>query len=253
MKSLNESVALSMDCDSLELVPYLPYILQDFHEMGSNAKSILKIINTLKPNRKIELLDLGCGKGAVTCFIAQNTNSICLGIDAVKEFIDYAIDYKNKNSISNCNFIVGDIRNVSNVGNKYDFIILGSVGPVFENYTIGMELLKPILKDDGYILLDDAYMENGKVHHITLSKEELFFQITNGGMQIEKEFKGKDICVEDEFDGQIEKIKERCNQLIKDNPEKESMFRNFIEKQEKEYGNLRYEITCSTLAIRKMK
>lgn len=242
-----------MDCDSLELVPYLPYILQDFHEMGSNPKSILKIINTLKQTGKIDVLDLGCGKGAVTCFIAQNRDSLCFGIDAVAEFIDYANNYKNKNSINNCDFIVGDIRNLVHLKDKYDFIILGSVGPVFEDYTIAMELLKPILKDDGYILLDDAYMENGKVHHITLSKEELFFQITNGGMQIEKEFKGKDICFEDEFDGQIEKIKERCNQLIKDNSEKESMFRKFIEKQEKEYGNLRYEITCSTLAIRKMK
>ena len=241
-----------MDCDSLELIPYLPYILQDFHEIGSHAKSLLNIINSLKPDRMIKVLDLGCGKGAVTCYIAENIDSTCLGIDAIPEFIDYANNYRDKRNISNCKFIVDDIRNLQCVENTYDFIIIGSVGPIFENYTIAMGSFKSILKDDGYILLDDGYMENGKKHPITLSKEELFFQIINAGMYIETEFKGNDICVEDEFEGQMDNIKLRCNQLINNYPEKENLFRKFIEKQEKEYSNLESEITCSTLAIRKL-
>ena len=46
-KTLDESIARAMDCDELELVHYLPYILQDFIEMGSSAEDIFEawIIN----------------------------------------------------------------------------------------------------------------------------------------------------------------------------------------------------------------
>jgi hypothetical protein len=36
MKSLEESVKAAMDVTDKELLPYLPYILQDFWEMGSD-------------------------------------------------------------------------------------------------------------------------------------------------------------------------------------------------------------------------
>lgn len=252
MKSITDSIALSMDCDSIELVPYLPYILQDFHEVGSHAESLLRIVNELKPDRKINVLDLGCGKGAVLCTIAEKIDSTCLGIDAIEPFIQYANKYKNQRNIKNCDFVVGDIRNLQDIKSSYDFIIMGSIGPIFESYTIAMESLKNILQDDGCILLDDGYMENGKKHAVTLEKEELFVQINKAGMYIEREYTGKDICLADEFEGQLDKIKVRCNELIEKYPEGEILFRKYIEKQEVEYSALENEITCSTMVIRKL-
>lgn len=252
MKSIADSIALSMDCDSIELVPYLPYILQDFHEIGSHAGSLLRIINELKSDRKIDVLDLGCGKGAVLCMIAEKMDSICLGIDAIESFIQYANEYKNQRNLKNCTFIVGDIRNLHEINGLYDIIIMGSIGPIFENYTIAMKSLKNILKDDGYILLDDGYIDNGKKDAVTLVKEELFMQINKAGMHIIREYTGEDICIADEFEGQLDKIKVRCNELIEKYPEKEMLFRKYIEKQETEYSALEDEITCSTMVIKKM-
>jgi len=251
MTSLENSIALSMDCASIELVPYLPYILQDFHEIGSHTDSLLKIINDLRPDRKIKVLDLGCGKGAVLCKIAENIDSTCLGIDAIEEFIQYANDYRNQRNLHNCAFRVGDIKNLQGIEDTYDFIIMGSIGPVFENYTQAMESLKTILKEDGSIVLDDGYMENGKKHPITLEKGELFSQISKAGMYIEQEYTGNEICIKDEFEEQLERIKARCNELIEKYPEKESLFRSYIEKQEVEYQNLENEITCATMVIRR--
>lgn len=251
MKTLADSIAMSLDCESIELLPYLPYILQDFHEIGSHADSILKIIDELKPDRKIQVLDLGCGKGAVLCRIAEKTDSICLGVDAMEPFIRFANDFKNQKWIKNCTFIVGDIRKVQEYAGHYDFIVMGSIGPVFENYTIAMELLKPILKDEGCILLDDGYMENGQKHPLVLEKTELFRQIENGGMKVVAEYTGKDICDSDEFDWQLERIRARCLELIETHPDQEPLFRRYIEKQELEYNALEEGISCSTMVIKK--
>jgi ubiquinone/menaquinone biosynthesis C-methylase UbiE len=251
MKSLADSIALSMDCQSIELVPYLPYILQDFHELGSHAELLSNIVNELKPDKKINVIDLGCGKGAVLCKIAEKMDSVCLGIDAVASFIQYAHEYKNRKRIKNCTFIVGDIRNLHDIKGSYDFIIMGSIGPVFGNYTIALESLKTILEDDGCILLDEGYTENGKKHPITLGKEELFAQINRAGMHIAREYTGQDICITDEFAGQLDSIKMHCNELIEKFPEKEMIFRKYIEAQEAEYKALEDEITCSTMVLKK--
>lgn len=186
--------------------------------------------------------------------LQKKIDSTCLGIDAIESFIHYANKYKNQRNIENCDcdFGVGDIRNLQDIKSSYDFIIMGSIGPIFESYTTAMESLKNILQDDGYILLNDGYMENGKKHAITLEKEELFVQINKAGMYIEREYTGRDICLADEFEGQLDKIKVRCNELIEKYPESEILFRKYIEKQEVEYSALEDEITCSTMVIRKL-
>jgi len=67
MKTLEESIALAMDCKDTDLIPFLPYILQDFWELGSSAESIVQIIlENREAGRDLEVLDLGCGKGAVS-------------------------------------------------------------------------------------------------------------------------------------------------------------------------------------------
>ena len=76
-----------MDCHTPDVVPFLPYILQDFTELGSRASSLTKIIGELKSPGKIHVLDLGCGKGAITMAIAETFDSDCLGLDAMGDFI----------------------------------------------------------------------------------------------------------------------------------------------------------------------
>lgn len=252
MKTLDESIAMSMDCQTIELIPFLPYILQDFHEIGSHAESINNIIKDQKRHDKIDILDLGCGKGAILNFLAQQHNSNCLGIDAMASFIDYANDYKTRNRITNSSFIVGDARNTEIIPGLYDFIIMGSIGPIFENYTIAFQKLRKLLKDDGIVILDEGYMEDGKNHDVTLNKKELYSQIEKAGMLILKEYTGAEVCIQDEFDGQLENIKKRCKELIEKYPDKESIFIEYIHEQEREYSNLESDITCSTMIIKKM-
>jgi hypothetical protein len=68
MKTVEESVITAMTGteEDVDIVKYLPYILQDFWEIGSIPEEIIKIIKKHKTNYAgLNVLDLGSGKGAV--------------------------------------------------------------------------------------------------------------------------------------------------------------------------------------------
>ena len=143
--------------------------------------------------------------------------------------------------------MVGDIRELSFLENAYDFIVSGSVGPIFESYAAALNSFRQLLKDNGRILLDKGYMEEGRVHPVTLGKSELFEQIARAGLWVEKEYKGEEISPPGEYEGEMDKIRQRCLELIALHPDKAEIFQQYIKKQEIEYQSLENEITCSTM------
>ena len=73
MKTIEESVLTAMDCTDSEILPYLPYILQDFWEIGSDPDVIIDLLKKhLSNTNNFKVLDLGCGKGAVSIIIAKS-------------------------------------------------------------------------------------------------------------------------------------------------------------------------------------
>jgi cyclopropane fatty-acyl-phospholipid synthase-like methyltransferase len=248
-----ESIATSMDCEDVELVEYLPYILQDFYEIGSSAQSLARIVKENNAKESVKIIDLGCGKGTVLIELAQRVKSECLGIDGIKEFIDYANEQVRMRGITNCKFKAGDIRRTDKIQGKYDFIILGSIGPVYGDYYTTMEKLKPLLCDDGIIILDDGYIEERKDStHATIGiKKVLIDQIKTAGMEIIKEYLGDEISDKSEYEKQYQDIKIRCHELMLKYPNKKELFEGYIRKQKEEYHNLEEEITCSTMLIKR--
>ena len=94
ISSVEKSVVLALDGTDSNLFPYLPYILQDLWELGTSPEVVLNLVKKHTTNQSnLKILDLGCGKGAVSIKLAKELNCQCHGIDAVKEFIDEA---KNK-------------------------------------------------------------------------------------------------------------------------------------------------------------
>ncbi|MEW6623897.1 MAG: hypothetical protein AB1420_12355 [Bacillota bacterium] len=79
MESIQEEIVKSLDGESVDLFPYLPYLLQDLWDIGTSPKTVLKLIksyNIIKtPGSKV--LDLGCGKGAVSINIAKEAEIAC--------------------------------------------------------------------------------------------------------------------------------------------------------------------------------
>ena len=77
------------------------------------------------------MLDLACGKGAVSVQAAKGLNCKVKGIDIIPEFIGYAIGKAKEYGVEDlCESRTGDINNAVNVEKNYDIVILGAVGDV---------------------------------------------------------------------------------------------------------------------------
>ena len=83
-----QSVADSLESE-IKLLPYMPYLLQDLWALGSSVDQILDLFSTLPLSYgAAKVLDLGCGKGAVSVQIASKFGFEVVGIDAMPEFLN---------------------------------------------------------------------------------------------------------------------------------------------------------------------
>ena len=80
-------------------------------------------------NRKISILDVGCGYGELTKYLPKNINYNYTGIDIVKSMIDYA---NKKNANKNMRFY---LRDITKINKKYDFIICNGIFTLKNNLT----------------------------------------------------------------------------------------------------------------------
>jgi cyclopropane fatty-acyl-phospholipid synthase-like methyltransferase len=244
-----------MDTNDKEIFPYLPYILQDFWEIGSSPADMIALIEKHSTNYSaLKILDLGCGKGAVSIKIAEKLHCECWGIDGVKEFIEYAdkkaVEY---NVETLCRFEQADIREKINELPQFDVIILGAIGQVFGNYYETLTKLKKCLKKGGLILIDDAYIEDSSEfsHSALLKKSELLGQVNEANMEIIDElFPNDNATIEEQHEQEFNFIKQRCDELIEKYPEKKSLFENYVQKQDEEYDTLETKVVGLTMAIK---
>jgi len=84
MKTLEESIVAGMDCQNTAIVPFLPYILQDFWTLGTPPEIVINFIKKhCKNYPNLNVLDLGCGKGAVSVKLAAALKCNCHGIEGI--------------------------------------------------------------------------------------------------------------------------------------------------------------------------
>jgi SAM-dependent methyltransferase len=256
MKSIEESVLTAMDCTDSEILPYLPYILQDFWEIGSDPDVMINLIKKhLLHNRNLNVLDLGCGKGVVSINIAKQMNCECYGIDAIPEFISFSTSKADEYGVGNlCKFEVGDIREKVKILGQYDVIILGAIGQVFGNYFETLILLNNNLKEGGIIIIDDGYTEDESTfkHEHVFSKSELEKQISEAGMQLIDEVNAsEDKKSISNYDTEYNNLFKRCQELSVKYPHRSEIFINYCNQQKNEYDNMKTHILCSTMVVKR--
>jgi cyclopropane fatty-acyl-phospholipid synthase-like methyltransferase len=251
MKTIDESVAMAMECQDVALVPFLPYILQDFWEIGTPPKIVMHFIQKHCRNYSmLHVLDLGCGKGAVSVQLADVLKCHCYGIDVIPEFIETSKEKAWEYGVETlCQFEVGDIRWKIDTLGTFDVIVLGAIGQVFGNYCTTLTRLLKHLTAEGIIIINDGYIDDSSTfqHHGILSHQELLNQIGQTGMELIDEYIGKPTNSAEEF----ENLQKRCKELMTISPEKTDLFENYIQIQAAEYNILENEIICSIMVIKK--
>ena len=256
MKSLEESIARSMDCEELGVLPFLSFILQDFDEIGSLSETIIELIRKHQNSySELRVLDLGCGKGAVSIKVVNEFNCRCLGIDGISDFINEAKEKAEKCNISDfCKFEVNDIRERILTLPKFDVIILGSIGDVFGNYNETLSIVSEKLNENGIIIIDDGYIsEEAETIDTQLEKREM---IVDCGKKLKVPLVDEIILTEKniqykEYDKEFTFIKRRCTELIEKYPSKSKLFQEFVKKQKEEYEVLKNDFIGSTMVFKK--
>ncbi len=256
MKTTDETVATAMDITEKELLPYLPYILQDFWEIGADPDTIIRLIEKhVYSDKRLKVLDLGCGKGPVSVKIANKFGYECYGIDAIPDFIEYAITKAKEYNVSAlCKFEVGDIREKIKELNTFNIIILGAIGQVFGNYYATLTALDHCLSEEGIIIIDDGYIEDGSSfsHPQVLKKQEMQSQVNTAGMKIIDEIIAlDDDKVPDNYDTEYENLEMRCRELMAQHPEKATLFADYIKTQQEEYNNLKLRVVGTTMVLKR--
>ncbi|MDI6803402.1 MAG: class I SAM-dependent methyltransferase [Bacteroidota bacterium] len=243
----NKSIANSLETNE-RLLPYMPFLLQDLWVMGSSGEQIIILIGELKLHSdKTKVLDLGCGKGAVSIQIAAKYGFKVVGIDAMKQFLEEANKKAHQYNVSHlCEFIEQDIFDYVSVEHDYDIVILAAVGGVFGSLQNTVAQLRTQVRSGGYMIIDDGYLRDGKsisrkgyghyrnheetIRELTFYDDKLLGEINTNELSSQINY---------EYHHLIEK---RGKELIALYPELENEVKSYIDLQAEECDVLKNQI-----------
>jgi len=259
-KETEEKLAGSLTAETTELVPFLPYLLQDLWELGSNPRDMIRLIKEHIPlSVDTKILDLACGKGAVSVNIAESLRVNVYGVDLLPEFIEYAIQKAEEFNVGPlCHFRIGDANEAATEENDYDCVIFGAAGNILGDPQETLNRLKKTIKPGGYIIIDEAYLPDGSSNDNVKYKK--YDHLTHD--QWMRLFKDSDLALLEEvnvtedydydFDSDNKAIALRADELIAKHPEKRAMFEGYINSQLNECEDLENNIAGVTWMLKKL-
>jgi len=101
-----------------DLLRYLPELLSDLEELGSDSKAITRVLFDLELEKSATVVDLGCGTGAAALAIAGGLNLKVVGIDLFRPFVEICDEQARRQGLAGlCQFIHGDVLQLAGCSN----------------------------------------------------------------------------------------------------------------------------------------
>ncbi len=161
MKTLLNEVAYAMEAPEC-LLPHLPYLLQDLPSLSGSEDDIVKILSEVGFPSGGTVLDLGCGRGDIATRVARAFEAEVTGVDGHPPFIDIARQSAKEAGLQQrCRFVAADLRQSLAEPMRYDAVLMIAVGPVLGDTAKTMSMLRTVVRDGGWIIIDDAYLDDG--------------------------------------------------------------------------------------------
>jgi len=260
-KETEEKLVRSLSWETTDLLPFLPYLLQDFWELGSDPELIADVIDKhISVSDKTRILDLACGKGAVTVKVAHQLRVRVKGIDLMPEFIEYAVSKANEFGVESlCEFVLDDINEAVKTEKDYDCVVFGAAGvEVFGGAAAALQKLKSTVKPGGYILIEEGYIpDEGKREDIRYNADAYYplqhwlDLFKEAGLELVESASGHS---EGDFDAEtgLAAITGRANELIEKYPDKKELFDGYVRNQRDEYADIGDSLATVTWVLRKL-
>jgi cyclopropane fatty-acyl-phospholipid synthase-like methyltransferase len=234
-----QSIADSLEID-LQLLPYLPFLLQDLWALGGSVDLIIQVLKPLQLSKeKFQVLDLGCGKGAVSIRLAEEYGLRVLGIDTMAPFLEVAGKKARQHQVDHlCEFQEYDIHEFVKTDHLFDLVVLASLGGILGDFRQTITKLRRQVRGNGYIIIDGGYLRKGnrlkrKGYQHYRSHEKTVTELTSNGDLISQEVSTEESTrqISRHYFAVIEK---RGKQLAATHPELESLIKNYVDLQAEE-------------------
>lgn len=260
-RETEEKLARSLTYETAEILPFLPYLLQDIWALGSEPDEMAKLINKyVSISEKTRVLDLACGKGAVSVKVAHYLRIKVKGIDLIPEFIEYAMQKAKEFNVDDlCEFLVDDINDAVNTEKDYDCVIYGAVGSnVLGGPAGALDKLKATVKPGGIILFHEAFIADESKRkeikyfgdiYFTEQQWVAFFKAA--GLELAETAVG-DNPENPDSDSGMGAIAARANKLIEKHPNKKAIFEGYIRSKQNEYNDIDDSLVSVTWVLRKL-
>jgi 2-polyprenyl-3-methyl-5-hydroxy-6-metoxy-1,4-benzoquinol methylase len=234
-----EKLAASLTAENIRILPYLPYLLQDLFELGSIPEDIAHLIEKHIPiDTNFHILDLACGKGAVSIHLAQTFGCKVVGIDLMEAFIKEARYRAREYNVQHLiRFEIGDIIDALEHPGNYDVVIFGSVGDALGNPEETLKIISKPLRPGGWLLIDDCYAKEKPFSSCFLRADWLKAFEKNGCLIIEELPVNLSRLITINRFTQT-KIAQRAAELSLTYPEDVKLFEGYVESQQRECNDL---------------
>lgn len=238
----------SLDLTNDELENYIPDLLKGLWELGSMPEYIVELIDRNNLGKDKNIIDLGCGKGAVLVKLAQHFDIKAIGVDIVADFIEEANIYANEYAVSDkLQFMTEDIIETLKTTTKQDIVIYGYDSEILGDLDNSLKELTNCIKKDGYILLEFMFANQPTEGIVTDGEMKDIIERT--GYRILDRIDWNRETLKQTNRQNTEIIKENVKRLISQYPDKKEMFNEYLLNQIDECKELESDCLCTTLLL----
>lgn len=226
-----------------ELLPLLPYLLQDIDELGGMFHHALPVLRSLPLSPQTQALDLGCGKGANSCTLAREFGCRVLGVDWFPAFIEDARARAAQQGVQSlCTFECADARAVPARGMTCDLLVMFSVERFFGSLWDYVGTARSLVRPGGCMVFEEMFLAPGVSPSAELGDYADADTTRRAMLSHGDRLRAWLPCDPDEFaawnNRAVALIENRVRELIAVHPEHAAALRGYAEFQERESRRL---------------
>ena len=253
--ALLERVARAMEVD-VRLLPLVPELLADLQGLGSRPDAIADALQAAGARDGATVLDLGCGKGAVSVTLAERLGARVVGVDAFSPFLEAARALASERGVAAlCTFREGDILEVLRGHASHDVALLVSVGPLLGDHRRTLEGLRRQVRPGGLVLIADGFLAEGvdalAGYEGCSSRAGTLEQLAAFGDVLVREIVTAPRETRATNDHYTALIRGRADSLRRLHPELAGLLDAYVARQEHEVAQIERGFVCATWVLRR--